>query len=113
MSNSNSSDGISQQSVPQITTFQFSNDAVGQIKDSVNLFTGTANIPINIASLPGRKDLDINIGIMYNSDVQSDVQNWNLSNPTGIIGLGWEMTFDKIVVNKNGSGTPTSNDYYL
>ncbi len=113
MSNSNSSDGISQQSVPQITTFQFSNDAVGQIKDSVNLFTGTANIPINIASLPGRKDLDINIGIMYNSNVQSDVQNWNLSNPTGIIGLGWEMTFDKIVVNKNGSGTPTSNDYYL
>ncbi|SDS99358.1 RHS repeat-associated core domain-containing protein [Mucilaginibacter mallensis] len=113
MSNSNSSDGVSQQSVPQITTFQFSNDAVGQIKDSVNLFTGTANIPINIASLPGRKDLDINIGIMYNSNVQSDVKNWNLSNPTGIIGLGWEMTYDKIVVNKNGSGTPTSNDYYL
>jgi RHS repeat-associated protein len=110
---SNSNNGISQQSIPQITTFQFSNDAVGQVKDSVNLFTGTANIPITIATLPGRKDLDVNIGIMYNSNVKTAVQNWNLSNPTGILGLGWDMALNRIVVNKNGSGTTVSDDYYL
>jgi RHS repeat-associated protein len=113
MSNSNSNNGSSQQSIPQITTFQFSNDAVGKIKDSVNLFTGTANIPLNIASLPGRESLDVNIGIMYNSNVLNSVQNWNLTNPTGIIGLGWQMGFDKIVVNKNGSGTASSDEFYL
>ena len=113
MSNSNGNKGSEKQSIPQITTFQFSNDAVGQIKDSVNLYTGTSNIPINIASLPGRKDLDVNIGILYTSNVQNDVQNWNLSNPTGIIGLGWDMAFDRIMVNKNGSSSPTSDEYYL
>ncbi len=113
MNNSNSNDGIAQESVPQITTFQFSNDSVGQIKDSVNLFTGTSNIPINIASLPGRKDLDVSINLMYNSNVLNGATNWNLSNPTSILGLGWSMNLDKIVVNKNGSGTASSDDYFL
>lgn len=113
MSNSSKNNGFSQESMPQITTFQFSNDAVGQIKDSVNLFTGTANIPINIASLPGRKGLDVNIGIMYSSNVKAAVQNWNLTHPTGITGLGWDMSFDRIIVNKAGSGTPTSDSYFL
>lgn len=109
----NSHKNSNEQGLPQVTTFQFNNDAVGQIKDSVNLFTGTANIPINIASFPGRKDLDVNIGIMYNSNVQNSVRNWNLLNPTGILGLGWDMSFDKISVNKNGSGSTSSNEYYL
>lgn len=109
----NSHKNSNEQGLPQVTTFQFNNDAVGQIKDSVNLFTGTSNIPINIASFPGRKDLDVNIGIMYNSNVQNSVKNWNLLNPTGILGLGWDMSFDKISVNKNGSGSRSSDEYYL
>ncbi len=113
MSFVNTSDQQNRQSIPQISTFQFSNDAVGQVKDSVNLFTGTANIPLNIASLPGRKDLDLNLGVMYNSHVQNWAQNWNISHPTGILGLGWGMAFDKIVVNKNGAGTNSSDDFFL
>jgi RHS repeat-associated protein len=99
--------------LPEVTTFQFSNDAVGQVKESVNLFTGTANIPVNIASFTGRKDLDVNIGIMYNSNVQNNVKNWNLLSPTGILGLGWDMYLDKISVNKNGSGSRSSDEYFL
>lgn len=113
MSTTTNNDGNSKAAIPQVTTFQFSNDAIGQVKDSVNLFTGTANLPLNIASLPGRKDLDVNIGIMYSSNVQKDVKNWNLSNPTGILGLGWDMALEKIVVNKNGSGTASSDEYYM
>lgn len=109
----NSTKNSNEQGIPQVTTFQFSNESVGQIKDSVNLFTGTANIPLNLASFPGRKDLDVNIGIMYNSNVQNNVKNWNLNSPTGILGLGWDMALDKISVNKNGSGSTTSDDYYL
>lgn len=113
MSTSTNNEGNAKAAIPQVTTFQFSNDAIGQVKDSVNLFTGTANLPLNIASLPGRKDLDVNIGIMYSSNVQKDVRNWNLSNPTGILGLGWDMAMEKIVVNKNGSGTASSDEYYM
>lgn len=113
MSHTTKNEGSSQQAVPQVTTFQFSNDAVGQIKDSVNLFTGTANLPINIASLTGRKDLDVNIGIMYTSNVKNAGSKWNLTNPTSIVGMGWDMSFDRIVVNKNGSGTASSDEFYL
>ncbi|SHI84926.1 RHS repeat-associated core domain-containing protein [Flavobacterium terrae] len=101
------------QSKPQVTTFQFNNKTVGQIKESVNLFTGTANIPINIATFQGRKGLDVDVNIMYTSNIKNSVENWNLTNPTGILGLGWDMSFDKIVVNKNGSGTSSSDDYFL
>ena len=113
MNTTTNNGGNSKTAIPQVTTFQFSNDAIGKVKDSVNLFTGTANLPVNIASLPGRKDLDVNVGIMYSSNVQNDVKNWNLTNPTGILGLGWNMDLQKIIVNKNGSGTTSSDEYYI
>lgn len=111
--NSNNTTPNNDQNNPQVTTFQFNNKAVGQIKESVNLFTGTANIPINIATFQGRKGLDVDVNIMYTSNIKNSVENWNLTNPTGILGLGWDMSFDKIVVNKNGSGTTSSDDYFL
>lgn len=109
----NNTKANTEQSKPQVTTFQFDNKAVGQVKDSVNLFTGTVNVPINIATFQGRKGLDVDINMMYNSNVQNSVKNWNISNPTGILGLGWDMSFDKIAVNKNGSGTSSSDEYFL
>ncbi|WKL48419.1 RHS repeat-associated core domain-containing protein [Flavobacterium pectinovorum] len=109
----NNTQSNAEQSKPQVATFQFDNKAIGQVKDSVNLFTGTANIPINIATFQGRKGLDVDINMMYNSNVQNSVKNWNISNPTGILGLGWDMSFDKIAVKKNGSGTTSSDEYFL
>ena len=115
MNNTQSSAQQGQQleSVPQISTFQFDKDSIGKIKSSVNLFRGTVNLPLNLISLPGLKDLDVNFMLLYGSNVKSTVENWNLTHPTGCVGMGWEMIVDKIVVNKHNSGAPDSDQYYL
>lgn len=98
---------------PQITSFQFSKESIGKIKDSVNLFRGTVSLPLNLVSLPGYEDLDVNVMLLYGSNVKSQLENWNLTHPTGVAGLGWNMLEEQIVVQKNNSGTQISDQYYL
>ena len=110
-SENNSGDVLS--SVPQISTFEFDKDSIGKIKNAVNLFRGSVNIPVNLVNLPGRDQLDVVIEAIYSSNVKKQVENWNTDAPTGILGLGWEMQFDQIVVNKNNSKSIHTDEYYL
>jgi len=99
--------------VPAIRNFQFDSEALGKIKDSVNLFRGDVNLPLNLISLTGRNGLDVNVSALYESNVQNSIDTWNLESPTGILGLGWSLGFDRIVVDTNNSGSPYDKVYYL
>lgn len=98
---------------PAIRNFQFDSEALGKIKDSINLFRGDVNLPLNLISLTGRNGLEVNVSVMYESNVQNSIDTWNLESPTGILGLGWSLGFDRIVVDTNNSGSPYDNVYYL
>ncbi|MEM9547098.1 MAG: RHS repeat-associated core domain-containing protein [Bacteroidota bacterium] len=115
MENTQTSGNQGQQleSVPQITTFQFDKESIGKIKDSVNLFRGTVSLPINLVSLPGHSNLDENLLVLYGSNVRTNLENWNITHPTGSVGLGWQLLQNKIVVNKKDSGAMASDEYYL
>lgn len=105
--------GQESQSVPQITSFQFNKESIGKIKESVNLFRGTVSLPLNLVSLPGLQDLDVNFMTLYGSNVKKNLENWNISHPTSVVGLGWSLLTEKIVVQKNNSGNQASDEYYL
>lgn len=100
-------------SVPAIRNFQFDSEALGNIKDSVNLFRGDVNLPLNLISLTGRNGLDVNVSAVYESNVQNSINTWNLESPTGILGLGWSLGFDKIIADTNNTGSVYDNRYYL
>jgi len=99
--------------IPAIRSFEFAKDAIGAIKSSVNHFRGSVSLPIDFLTLPGRQGLDVKVSAIYSSNVKNKVATWNVEAPTGILGLGWEMPIDLITVFKAGSGSVTSDTYYL
>ncbi|MEM0941574.1 MAG: hypothetical protein AAGI25_17570, partial [Bacteroidota bacterium] len=73
--------------------FSLNPNDLGALKNSVNLMTGQVGFPMTLASLPGRGGLNPQLTISYSSaGVQEQVNTWNRTAPTGIVGLGW--TFD-------------------
>jgi RHS repeat-associated protein len=97
---------------PQLRTFQFDTDGIGDVKNSVNMFRGDVSLPVRLLSLPGRNGLDFDMTAVYSSDVQANVNTWNVEAPTGVLGLGWSLPYEQIVMqsgfqdknNPNGMG---------
>lgn len=106
-------DGSGLSEVPAIRTFQFDADGIGKLKNSVNMFRGDVNFPLTLLTLPGSSGLDVNLTAIYESNVQQQVKLWNLDAPTGIIGLGWSMPYEQIVVQNSGSGARADEQIYL
>lgn len=98
---------------PAINTFSTNPDNIGAIANSVNLFTGDVNLPINLVSLSGKNGLDVNVSILYSSNIQQQVGVRNLEAPTSVMGLGWSMDYPKIIVDHKNTGSYYDDDYYL
>jgi large repetitive protein len=109
----NNSAGPTQSQIPAIRTFQFDESAIGQIKNGVNYFRGSLQMPIDLVQLTGREGLDVKVTIAYNSSIKNEIDAWNSEAPTGVIGLGWEMPSEYISVVKAGSGSSNSDSFYL
>jgi len=82
-------------------------------QSAVNPYTGEINTPLKIASRPGRNGLDIDLNIFYTSNVWNEARTWNLNAPTGVLGLGWELPFQSIVVDTRLTGSRANDQYYL
>ena len=63
------------------------------IDNSVDLYSGQVQFPISLASLAGRNGLDYSLNMYYSSQVLEEAGFWNLTNPTGVLGLGWSLPF--------------------
>ena len=99
--------------LPAIRTFQMEGGGIGNIPNSVNLFRGDVNLPLELITLPGRGDLDVKVAIMYQSNIQNLVDTWNLEAPTGILGLGWNMPYEMIAIDNKNTGSTYDDQYYL
>ncbi|MES2557599.1 MAG: RHS repeat-associated core domain-containing protein [Bacteroidota bacterium] len=99
--------------IPAIRPTQFGGGSADLFKDSVNLFRGDVNLSLDLVSLTGRNGLDIKVNASYNSNIKNDIDQSNVSNPTGILGLGWNIGFERIEVDQRDSGTMNDNRYFL
>lgn len=98
---------------PSINAFQLKENNLGAIANSVNLFTGSLNLPLELVSLPGRNGLGINVSIFYNSSVRHIVDVWNLDAPTSTLGLGWSLLTTQIIVDNKMTGNREDDEFYL
>lgn len=98
---------------PPMRSFEFDLNLVGKVKTGINQFRGSVSLPLELISLPGRRGLDVKVAIAYSSTINRAATTWNVEAPTGILGLGWDMPFDMIVVSQEGSGSTSNNVYYL
>src|SRR3954463_6765190 len=80
--------------IPDIRTFQLDSNFTSELGDSVNLFRGDINLSQQLLSMPGRMQgdgLDVNVSLLYQSNVTRDAATWNRDAPTSVVGLGWSM----------------------
>jgi len=101
-------------SAPKVSSFSLGSDKLGSIANSVNLFTGDLNLPMNLVSIPGGNGLGVDVSIQYSSaNIENIVGTWNLESPTGILGLGWSMPTSQIIVDNKQTGARDDDDFYL
>ncbi|MBV9672272.1 MAG: hypothetical protein JO076_05530, partial [Verrucomicrobia bacterium] len=103
-------------STPGIQSFQFEAPGIGDLSNSVNLLRGAVNHHQTLLKLPdrpGRSDLDIELSIVYESNVQDVVTLQNLDAPTGVLGVGWDLPLDRIVLDPGGTASAATRKYYL
>ena len=63
-----------------------------------------SNLPLELISLPGRSDLDVKVAITYQNNIQNMVDTWNMEVPTGLLGLGWNMSYEIIAIDNRNTG---------
>src|SRR5690242_8762803 len=100
-------------SAPGVRLSQISLAGQGDVGNSVNLFRGDVNFPLNLVSIQGRNDLNVAVTAFYGSNVSQQVSTWNMSAPTDVLGVGWSLPFEKIVVDNQATGTNTDDTFYL
>ncbi|RJL47845.1 RHS repeat domain-containing protein [Pectobacterium carotovorum] len=98
---------------PQIRPSQFEKNINNIFKDSVNLFRGDINLPLDLVSLKGRNKLDVKVTASYGSNVKNEIHQSNASAPTSILGLGWKLPFERIEVETRGNASPSDNTYQI
>lgn len=83
------------------------------IDNSVDLYSGQVQFPISLASLAGRNGLDYSLNMYYSSQVLEEAGFWNLTNPTGVLGLGWSLPFEGIFRLSDHSAVLGAAKFYL
>jgi RHS repeat-associated protein len=98
---------------PPLSTQQMDAGAVGSIENSVNLFRGEVNLPLDLVSFPGRNDLDLKLTALYSSSVHQAVRTWNRDAPTGVLGVGWSLPLQAILAAPHRAGSVLDGEMYL
>jgi large repetitive protein len=100
--------------IPEIRVFQFDSGAIGDLSGSVNLFRGDINLSQQLLVMPGRVQgdgLDVNVALLYQSNVYRDATTWNRDAPTSIVGLGWTLPGTYIRLNEGQAITAGARTY--
>lgn len=107
---------MSTASIPSIRTFQMDASSIGVLKSSVNLFRGDVNYTQRLFSMPGRvggDGLQVDLSIQYQSNVHRQAMTWNREQPTGVLGMGWQLPLSAISLDNGGSPTAGSSNYSI
>lgn len=99
--------------VPRISPFQYGSNCDGIIKENVNLFRSAVSFQLPILSLPENNGVGISISAMYQSDINRTITHNNQTRPTGILGLGWHMDYERIICEEQGEDISTLKNYVL
>ncbi len=102
-------------SAPAVRGFQFDSGAIGNLKNSVNLFRGDVNFHqslLHLTARPGKQELDVDVSLLYQSNIHDQTQRWNRDAATGVLGLGWEMPMEGIGMYQTAALSQAHKRYY-
>ncbi len=84
-----------------------------QASGAVNYASGITALSLDLLAWPGELSGNVHLPIAYTSNVYKTAATWNMSAPTGALGLGWHMGFELIVANPQYDSSQSNTQYYL
>ena len=87
--------------------------ALDQLNDAIDPSTGTLRLTVPLASLPDTVGPPFALAASYASPVAPEIYGWNLSAPTGVLGLGWSLGLMRIVAIHPVDTSVAGAAYYL
>lgn len=80
----------------------------------VNLSSGKLVLPLTLMQAPGVYGIELNVSALYDgAAAERAAGEWNLSDPTGTLGLGWSIPRTCILRDHRGSGVLEGHEFVL
>ncbi len=99
---------------PALGATQFGSSNPGSLSSAVNLFRGDVNYQLPLVQLDAmgtNSDLQVQVALLLESNVSQAVQQWNLEQPTGTLGVGWSLPVEQITSNRDGAFSSSATSY--
>lgn len=77
----------------------------------VSLFTRDAALSHPLFAVTGLGGISLPVSLSYSSNVHINARSRNDVAPTSWVGLGWNLSFGKIVCDHNGTMTDADDSY--
>lgn len=97
---------------PDISSFQYDKFSSGNIESSINMYRGAVCFDYKLVELAKHGNVGIAVTAAYNSDIDKYLTACNSIYPTGVMGLGWRLTYEKIEYSKSDMGKSFENKNY-
>lgn len=99
--------------MPKDSPFQLGGNTEGVIQNSVNESTGKVAFSTPLTKITAN-NLSYPVSLSYNGGLAlKTAKNTNEYNPTGVVGLGFDMVVPKIIADYKGTATVEDDTYYL
>ena len=80
----------------------------------VNLLTGTASYQMSLYTVTSKSGLSYTVNLTYcGAEAAGAASENNTVAPTGLVGLGWNMVTDAIIVDSKNTATITDDEYFF
>lgn len=100
--------------VPAVQPAQFFGGSGDRPEGTVNLFTGDVLFEQPLVHFPGADSnaLEVRLAARYQSNVSLLVARDNLTAPTGVLGVGWNLFLDSIVADSSSPAAGARTFFY-
>lgn len=80
---------------------------------NVDLASGRVAFTLPLLGVAELRGVGAQVTLQYRSAVEGSVDTWNLEAPTGLVGLGWTLSGEKIVRDPRGDGAKDNDTFML
>ncbi len=93
--------------------FSIGSNDLRALQNSVNMLTGSVAFPMGLMDVGLVGGMSFPIAINYSSEVTRQVETWNKESPTGMLGLGWNFSTPRIIVDNKSTGNREDDDFFI
>jgi len=87
--------------------------SLDDLRSSVDLYRGCVSFSLPLCSLLGGAGPQFDLAMQYNGNVTYDATTWNMTAPTGVLGLGWSLPLERITVRFDHNTAPADQQIIL